>query len=164
MPRKSVLSAAVGAGGGNQPNDVGLVQILLNVMRGVQRKSLLQVDGIAGPRTIEAIKEFQSQFGRRADGRVDPSGPTLRLLIYAYISVMRLGVCRMSPFPPAFSELAGRDRPHPSAIGDLLAMGLSDLRRGLTPFLKSRAPGQKQQPAPQEPLRHEQQLTSIDIA
>ena len=73
MPGKS-LGASVGQGGLNKPADVMTVQFLLNcvpVSQGGPIKDLA-VDGIIGPKTILAIRQFQkTQFGW-ADGRVDP--------------------------------------------------------------------------------------------
>jgi peptidoglycan hydrolase-like protein with peptidoglycan-binding domain len=40
----------------------------------------LVMDGIAGPKTIGAIQQFQQMNFGFADGRVDPSGRTLRAL------------------------------------------------------------------------------------
>ncbi|HYW48237.1 MAG TPA: hypothetical protein VE959_35565 [Bryobacteraceae bacterium] len=39
----------------------------------------LKVDGVCGPKTIKAIREFQTRIvhPKHADGRVDPNGPTL---------------------------------------------------------------------------------------
>lgn len=74
----------VGAGGSNLHQDVVTVQELLN---GVSpdnggAKPVLKVDGIAGPKTRNAIQVFQlKHFGwKLADARVDPDGATLRKL------------------------------------------------------------------------------------
>ena len=37
----------------------------------------ISVDGIAGPKTDDAIKKFQKLFTAVSDGRVDPNGPTI---------------------------------------------------------------------------------------
>lgn len=75
------LSRSVGQGGQNEPQDVKVVQRLLNrhTLKNVRR---LHVDGLSGPQTIRAIREFQAQkVGmRHPDGRVDPGGRTLRAL------------------------------------------------------------------------------------
>lgn len=70
------LSGSVGAGGRNDPADVRIVQQLL-ADRG---ENPGPVDGIVGPRTIAAIRSFQSRFLARPDGRVDPGGRTIREL------------------------------------------------------------------------------------
>lgn len=78
---KVSITAAVGHGGENRRHDVAAVQALIDehLPAGTAR---LAVDGVAGPRTIAAIEHCQRQFVRlpQPDGRVDPHGPTLRLL------------------------------------------------------------------------------------
>jgi hypothetical protein len=75
-PLGRVLSASVGAGGVNRPDDVRLVQNLL-VARGFDPGP---ADGLMGKKTIAAIKEFQRRFTSKPDGRVDPGGRTLQEL------------------------------------------------------------------------------------
>jgi hypothetical protein len=68
------LGASVGQGGLNKSADVMTVQFLLNcvpVSQGGPPKELA-VDGLIGPKTVLAIRQFQTtQFGW-CDGRVDP--------------------------------------------------------------------------------------------
>lgn len=66
------LSGAVGVGGRNNYGDVKTVQQLL------QRNGFPQLrdDGRMGPKTIEAIKKYQSRFMPRPDGVVDIHGKT----------------------------------------------------------------------------------------
>lgn len=68
---------SVGFKGRNRPDDVTVVQTLLNA-KGA--KPALQVDGKVGPKTIHAIRAFQAGFMNRPDGRVDPGGKTLAKL------------------------------------------------------------------------------------
>jgi peptidoglycan hydrolase-like protein with peptidoglycan-binding domain len=77
----SNLSGSVGRGGRNSPADVRLVQQLLNRHRPTPMAPL-DVDGVAGPKTVEAICEFQRRVVKMAapDGRVDPGGRTFTLL------------------------------------------------------------------------------------
>lgn len=75
-PRSRALTASVGAGGINRPDDVRLVQTLL-LSHGLGPGA---ADGIAGPATIKAIREFQKRFARKPDGRVDPGGRTFQEL------------------------------------------------------------------------------------
>ncbi len=77
------ISDSVGLNGANQPQDVRTVQELLNQNRHrVPDGREIPEDGIVGPKTIFAIKRFQtSVLGmRNPDGRVDPSGKTLHAL------------------------------------------------------------------------------------
>ncbi len=76
------INSPVGENGRNIADDVRTVQRLLN---GVPPGSggpgkPLKTDGVAGPLTKAAIKQFQSRQLLRADGRVDPEGPTLKKL------------------------------------------------------------------------------------
>ncbi|MBK8251275.1 MAG: peptidoglycan-binding protein [Polyangiaceae bacterium] len=70
------LSGSVGQGGKNKKEDVARVQALLDA-RGFE---IGPADGLVGPRTIEAIFDFQRRFLAVADGRVDPNGRTWREL------------------------------------------------------------------------------------
>jgi hypothetical protein len=70
------ITASVGAGGVNRPDDVRVVQALL-AAKGVYAGA---VDGIAGEETLEAITAFQKRFASAPDGRVDVNGRTLREL------------------------------------------------------------------------------------
>ncbi len=73
------ISSSVGQGGANIGSDVELVQSLLNFKAG----SGLVVDRLCGPRTIGAIKGFQSQFLSYPDGRIDAGGRTWGKLLEA---------------------------------------------------------------------------------
>jgi peptidoglycan hydrolase-like protein with peptidoglycan-binding domain len=75
-----MLQASVGQGGENRPDDVRLVQTLLNARRPTGFP--LGVDGICGLSTITAIRRFQGQtLGLKSpDGRVEPGSITLRAL------------------------------------------------------------------------------------
>ncbi|MBD8260009.1 MULTISPECIES: peptidoglycan-binding protein [Pantoea] len=70
------ITGSVGVGGRNQYGDVKTVQQLL------QRNGYpqLRADGRMGPKTIEAIKQFQSRFMSRPDGVVDIHGKTWNTL------------------------------------------------------------------------------------
>ncbi|MEY4509380.1 MAG: hypothetical protein RLZZ450_1502 [Pseudomonadota bacterium] len=79
----ATISASVGAGGKNRPNDVRVVQGGLNRFAVARANKLrLATDGAVNDAVIGAIKQFQ-QVGlglEHPDGRVDPSGRTLTLL------------------------------------------------------------------------------------
>lgn len=72
------ILSSVGRNGSNHTADVRKIQQLLNRFRH-HGDSLLKVDGIAGHHTIAAIEHFQKarMSLARADGRVDPHGPTI---------------------------------------------------------------------------------------
>jgi hypothetical protein len=80
---KSVsISGSVGLGGKNRPDDVRAIQQALNdfsVAEGGPSPQLA-VDGLVGPKTLAAIRKFQSHHLGFSDGRVDPGGPTLSKL------------------------------------------------------------------------------------
>jgi hypothetical protein len=79
------ITASVGRLGGlNRRPDVKTVQELLNrIPQGAGGPwPRLAEDSLCGPRTVDAIQKFQVKqlgFGK-ADGRVDPNGPTLQKL------------------------------------------------------------------------------------
>jgi peptidoglycan hydrolase-like protein with peptidoglycan-binding domain len=74
----AIIHASVGRGGVNRPEDVRVVQELLNKQTRPPMQ-LLQVDGMAGPKTIAAIEAFQRQnlSMTHPDGCVDADGRTL---------------------------------------------------------------------------------------
>ncbi len=78
----SRISASVGQDAENRPDDVKTIQKLLNE-HSLPPLRALEVDGHAGERTIETIRHFQSsKVGlKNPDGRVDPGGKTLRMLV-----------------------------------------------------------------------------------
>lgn len=80
------INAAVGQGGANRPDDVRVIQNLLNANAGLMQPfARLDVDGLIGPNTIAAIKQFQQRVVGMGnpDGRVDPNKTTHQKLIAA---------------------------------------------------------------------------------
>lgn len=79
------LYHSVGRGGANDMRDVKLVQLLLNCQlpKGCQP---MAVDGRCGNKTIATITAFQrhSLNYNRPDGRIDPSGKSIRTLLAGY--------------------------------------------------------------------------------
>jgi peptidoglycan hydrolase-like protein with peptidoglycan-binding domain len=73
---------SVGRGGKNDPQDVAIVQKLLNYVGQWQDipEEPLDVDGKVGPKTLGAIIEFQKNFCKVVDGRVDPNKQTITML------------------------------------------------------------------------------------
>jgi hypothetical protein len=74
------ITASVGFGGRNLTTDTRTVQELLNNAQTNSGQPPIAVDGIVGPKTIGAIREFQQSRLGFNDGRVDPGGPTIRAL------------------------------------------------------------------------------------
>ena len=89
MDYGTIIGGSVGKAGQNRPEDVRLVQRLLNDAIGRDGGDRLVVDGIAGPKTDAAILQFQSAHALSADGRVDPGGPTLKRLIDDHLASLR---------------------------------------------------------------------------
>jgi len=128
------ISGSVGQGGVNKPDDVATIQTLLN---GVL-PSKLKVDKQCGPRTIQAIRDFQKSFLSASDGRVDPGGTTWKKLMAGRVALVLLPpVCGDGYYPISsmdrqygtpdtirtLQDVAGQFRiklPHlPIGIGDI---------------------------------------------
>jgi len=73
------MDGSVGSGGVNFSNDVVLVQTLLNAIppQDGGPDIGLALDGIVGPLTIGAIRQYQSANTKIVDGRIDVCGPTI---------------------------------------------------------------------------------------
>lgn len=99
-----VITQSVGRGGVNRPDDVRVVQTLLN--RHIQPpRRPLTVDGVISPNTITAIEAFQRQLLdtlhlTRPDGRVDPDGRTL-----AALAGNPIAIAVPTPAPPTATAL-----------------------------------------------------------
>ncbi|HQU85942.1 MAG TPA: peptidoglycan-binding protein [Pyrinomonadaceae bacterium] len=78
------VNAPVGIGGANQPPDVRTIQDALNRVSPADGGASppLVVDGVCGPKTKNAIQQFQlKQFGwSGADGKINPGGQTITRL------------------------------------------------------------------------------------
>jgi hypothetical protein len=76
------ISGSVGRNGQNKPDDVIIVQKLLNPHAARLGIPLLIVDGLATDNTIEAIRRYQKLvlLAPSPDGRIDVGGPTWRAL------------------------------------------------------------------------------------
>jgi peptidoglycan hydrolase-like protein with peptidoglycan-binding domain len=115
MPGKSLV-ASVGYGGANAAADVMTVQFLLNcvpVSQGGPVKDLA-VDGIIGPKTIQAIYQFQKvQFGW-SDGRVDPEkyGGSTIVELKKFDPVPDSPPIEPSPAPKVPSQPEGKGVPY----------------------------------------------------
>jgi len=114
------ISKPVGAGfqSVNLRPDVEIVQQLLNkhIERLSPPRSRLTVTGSADPRTIQTIRDFQKQVlgFNNPDGRVDPTGKTLRML--------------NEPVSPWAKPGGGSPKPAtPTSPGDTLAAFIESL-------------------------------------
>ena len=77
------MQGSVGWGARNSPNEVKMIQSMLNSLPAMDGgpTGQLSVDGLVGPLTVGSITTFQRAARLRvADGRVDPVGPTIRAL------------------------------------------------------------------------------------
>ncbi len=81
------ISQPVGQGAANQPDDVVLIQALINLnLSRLPGISFLTEDGVFGPGTAAAIQKFQQAIAAPAGDRpgvVEPSGPTWNSLMTA---------------------------------------------------------------------------------
>jgi hypothetical protein len=76
------ISSSVGKGGKNKPEDVKIVQELLNAFTKMCGFKKLDEDGLIGPKTISAIAEFQkTAVGMsKPDSRIDTNGDSFSVL------------------------------------------------------------------------------------
>jgi peptidoglycan hydrolase-like protein with peptidoglycan-binding domain len=74
------IASSVGDGGANLRPDVQYVQSLLNISREVDGLEALALDGRNGPKTIAAIRAFQTIAISVVDGLVEPGRATIRAL------------------------------------------------------------------------------------
>lgn len=78
------ISASVGQGGANKAADVSAIQYCLDQVPPIDGGPTppLKIDGLCGPKTIKAIRDFQlKHFGwAGCDGRIDPDKQTIRKL------------------------------------------------------------------------------------
>lgn len=75
-----VIFQPVGAEASNLSQDVRAIQSALNNIKWTIATPPLFVDGIAGKKTISAIRLFQKIFLNMIapDGRIDPNGRTIK--------------------------------------------------------------------------------------
>lgn len=73
------ISASVGRNGVNNPQDVVVIQILLNRIppEAGGPAEALDADGLYGPKTLAAIERFQTYHNLGSDKRIDPGGAML---------------------------------------------------------------------------------------
>ena len=82
LPGSVILGGSVGYNGANSKDDVTSIQASLNaVMPDLGGAiEILSEDGLAGPKTQNAILRFQTRWVNFRDSRIDPGGATLRAL------------------------------------------------------------------------------------
>ena len=109
MPR---LTKPIGQAVKSHPPDVKYVQFLLNDRRRAKGISPpLAMDGIVGPLTNAAIRQFQQAETGIVDGRVDVNGPSIKRLEYLHIERIDsqvytlLHYSALSMTPPAIGPL-----------------------------------------------------------
>jgi|KBSSwiStaDraftv2_1062776.scaffolds.fasta_scaffold1376954_1 peptidoglycan hydrolase-like protein with peptidoglycan-binding domain len=98
------ITRSVGSGGINRKDDVATVQRLFNRGRrksGIPREDLL-VDGIVGPKTLAAIRDFQKKYLGKVDGVVEPHKQTIHKLneIAGPLPELNDGVSYLEPKGP----------------------------------------------------------------
>jgi peptidoglycan hydrolase-like protein with peptidoglycan-binding domain len=105
-PRTLKIGRSVGRNGVNQKADTLLVQAALNaVPQAAGGPAMpLAADGIVGPLTCAAIRQFQQRWfsGASVDGRVDPDGQSIRKLNELGSTIIRngTGVPQILPVTP----------------------------------------------------------------
>jgi peptidoglycan hydrolase-like protein with peptidoglycan-binding domain len=90
--KHTMLSGSVGRGGTNRSVDVAIVQRLLNGGRVRARLPTIEIDGIAGPETQQAIVDFEQKLRIGTDGRIDPDGPSIKALLAQHFAQVRSGL------------------------------------------------------------------------
>jgi Putative peptidoglycan binding domain len=106
-PLLLTMNAMVGSGAPNNRADVALVQSLLvsyQSARGLASTRPIDVDGIVGPQTIQAITTYQKHNSLTADGLVGPRGETIHSLIQT-LQAMRAPITPMPGLAAATSEV-----------------------------------------------------------
>ncbi len=89
-----MIHASVGEGGRNFREDVEVIQRLLKT----KGYALGPVDCVCGPKTVDAIRRFQTKFMQTPDGLIIPRGPTWRHLAATQITVAQVHAVT-SPLP-----------------------------------------------------------------
>jgi hypothetical protein len=145
-----LITASVGSSGVNRRDDVALVQFLLNDWRERNGRRPITQDGLVGPKTIGAIRDFQGTVTHIVDGRVDPVGSAMRALeqlpaaesirsvasiLLTYLTQMEMEIDRLGGCPPDLRKTilqlktealaaGGTSKPIPAGRGPLLAFAI----------------------------------------
>jgi hypothetical protein len=116
MPAQDI-SASVGRGGANRPDDVVLVQNLL-LARGYT--TLGAANGICGDGTVQAILAYQAGYLRKPDGVIDPGGTT-----WKHLSASYSGTTTTAP-----ADSGSLTRPVPRPAAESINVGLAAVSNG----------------------------------
>ncbi|WP_160151980.1 hypothetical protein [Microbulbifer sp. ALW1] len=84
------IVGSVGLNGNNGKDGVGFVQDLLKLLSEQDlRMPEIEVDGVSGPQTKDAIAKFQKFYVKlqRPDSRIDPNGRTEKMLVAKAIEI-----------------------------------------------------------------------------
>ncbi len=129
------MNGSVGKGGKNDRQDVWLTQKLLNATKSQFNASYpaLVVDGACGPRTIEAIFQYQCSRGLHADACVDAYGATAMKLVRdlnlrCALPASTPGIER--PRPEIIRAFAGQSNQMTSSSNAVRASGSFDNKTG----------------------------------
>lgn len=129
------ISGSVGRQGSNRDTDVRIVQILLN-----KAGAGIKEDGRCGRATISAIEEYQRNWTKHPDGRIDPGGRTLRSLVEGRYKINRGGYILLpQAAPKGYYSYSSMDRQYgtPATVTALVRIceaftkKYSDLRIGI---------------------------------
>ena len=135
-----MITASVGRGGRNVPNDVRILQCGLNVTRASSGLRPIAIDGLVGPETLGAIREFQRRNNLLMDGRMDVNGPAitrLRGMVGSEAAIFAPIVAQLLPLRDKLQMLAIQSTGDSSLFANGLAAKLQplgkfrDLARGL---------------------------------
>jgi hypothetical protein len=99
----TVIAGSVGRGGRNVAADVETIQSALNATAPADGGPIdkLDVDGLVGQLTIAAIERYQNARLGWADGRVDPDGPTIHMLVPDQVTTAHKGSHKAPNLPKA---------------------------------------------------------------
>ena len=135
-----MITASVGRGGANVPNDVRILQCGLNVTRASSGLRPIAIDGLVGRETLGAIREFQRRNNLLMDGRMDVNGPAiarLRRMVGSEAAIFAPIIAQLLPLRDKLQMLAIQSTGDVSEFANGVAVKLQplgkyrDLARGL---------------------------------
>jgi peptidoglycan hydrolase-like protein with peptidoglycan-binding domain len=114
----------VGEGGRNARADVAKIETLLGLAGTLDLQKTDGPTGYAGQRLLDGIRVFQKQNGLRVDGRLNPGGPTLKVLSQSLQSMGRNGDTVLAHITPEEAQV----------LHNITDGGLINLKTGLLEF------------------------------